>query len=308
VKRRSLRAATRTALRHIGARLARGAAPAAGAPAVRLQLFGPPRLEIEGRSVSASAWRSQRAFQILVYLALEPRGANRDQLLEAFWPGRRLAAGRRNFHPTLSYIRSVLPRAQVAPLQRESETYRLNPAYPLTCDAWDVRRSLEEARLARDPLARRAALERAVGLARHAFLEGHYANWADELQAQMRDRLERAHLELGALLTQLGEHEAALSSFRRAAECDAYRESTRAAIIECLVRVGNRHAALAEWDRLKAMLREELNVDPLPETSARVARALDGGPVSDPSPGDEPAVPQYVTSRSQVALKARGRD
>src|SRR5439155_977938 len=93
---------------HIDDRLARGAAPAAVEKSEpgRLLLFGPPQLIAGGRALPASAWRAQRAFQMLVYLALRPRGASREELLESFWPGRQLAAGKRNFHPTLSYVRA----------------------------------------------------------------------------------------------------------------------------------------------------------------------------------------------------------
>src|SRR5207253_1740105 len=91
-------------------------------------------LEVAENSPAA---RAQRAFHVLILLALRPRGASREELLETFWPGRQLAAGRRNFHPTLSYIRSVLPRHAAPPLLRDAEVYRLNPEYPLACDLWE---------------------------------------------------------------------------------------------------------------------------------------------------------------------------
>jgi DNA-binding SARP family transcriptional activator len=301
-----LQAITRVAQRHIGARLARGAAREPGVTSARLELFGPPRLLIDGHPVPPSAWRSQRAFQILIYLALHPNGAGRDRLIDAFWPGRRIAAARKNFHPTLSYIRSVLPRSTAAPLRRDAETYRLDPGYPLSCDVWEVHRALDEARRASDPSARRVALERATGLARQPFLEGCYADWADQRQVEMRDRLERAHVELGALLERAGDHEGALASYRAAAEFDAYRESTRAAVIESLVRLGNRRAALVEWDRLKALLHDELGVEPLPETSARVARALSADAAPASATNGEPLVPQPSMPTAQVPLKAHG--
>jgi len=294
-------AAARTALRRIAARLERGAAPA-GHIEARLRLFGSPGLDVEDRAIPASAWRSQRAFHILVYLALHPQGATREVLLETFWPGRRLAAGRRNFHPTLSYVRSVLPRADVAPLRRDGDTYRLDPAYPLTCDAWDVQRALEAARAARSDDVRREALERALEPARHPFLEGLYDNWADELQVRMRDRLERAHVELGDLLVRSDEWEPALEHFRRAAEFDGYRESTRAAIVECLVHTGNRRAALVEWERLRTLLRDELAVEPLPETTARV-RACLGSEFPRTPETPQPSAPLRVVRSGQVALK-----
>src|SRR4029077_9364138 len=82
--RRDLAAAMRAALRRIHERLARGtpaAASADPAEAPLLTLFGPPRLSIDGRPVASSVWRSQRAFQVLVYLALHPEGASREELI-----------------------------------------------------------------------------------------------------------------------------------------------------------------------------------------------------------------------------------
>jgi DNA-binding SARP family transcriptional activator len=198
----------------------------------------------------------------------------------------------------------VLPSAGVPPLLRENETYRLNPDYPMSCDAWEVQRAFEQARLATDDAARRSALEGALTLARQAYLEGCYSDWAADAQSQVRDRLERAHLELGMLLDASGALEDALANYRAAAQFDAYRESTRAAIIDCLVRLGNRRAALVEWDRLKALLRDELGVDPLPETITRVTQALGTEPERGGTRIVEPIEPQRFTLTAQVPLKS----
>lgn len=273
--RRTLAPAIKTALRLIEGRVERGAAKAkSGDAQVRLTLFGAPRLEVDGRLVPASAWRAQRAFQMLVYLTLHSRGATRDGLLEAFWPGRQLAAGRRNFHPTLSYIRSVLPEAAESPLLREGERYRLHPQYPMSCDVWEVERLLEEARHAEDDAARRRALEEATTIGALPLLDGLYADWAVEAQSRMRDAMERALVQCGDLCMKAGDFEIALNHFRRAAELDGFRETTRVAIVECLVRGGNRRAAIVEYERLNRLLRDELDVAPLPETQAKVAALL----------------------------------
>jgi DNA-binding SARP family transcriptional activator len=312
-RRRALKPAIQTALKHIVERSERGAArdlETEEQPA-RLTLFGPPQLEAGGRVVPASAWRAQRAFHKLVFLSLHPRGASRDELIERFWPGRQAAAGRRNFHPTLSYIRSVLPRA-AAPILREGEFYRLNPAYPLATDAWELERVMEEARRGRNEAARRAALRHAAALATGPFLQGLYMDWADELQARMRDRVEKLLLELGGLCAQAGDFDEALEHFRRAVELDEYREGTRLMVIECLVRVGNRRAALAEYDRMKAVLKRELDVDPLEETETAVRQLLDGKgvhgwPETGPLGTLESDEAQEVMASSQVRLKAAAR-
>ena len=100
---------------------------------------------------------------------------------------------------------ALTPRAQAQPILREWDIYRLNPAYPLTCDAWDLDHALEEARSARDPRARRKALQRAAELTTGTFLQGFYASWADELQARTRDRVEKCLLDLGAQCAEAGE-------------------------------------------------------------------------------------------------------
>ena len=312
--RRTLRPAARTTLRHIEERLAQREGPAvapAGAAPPRLTLFGPPQLLVDGRATSASAWRAQRAFHLLIWLALHPRGATKDMLLERFWPGRQAAAGRRNFHPTLSYVRGVLPDHGEPPILRVADAYRLNPAYSLTCDAWDLDRALDEARTARGPRERRAALERAAELATGGFLEGLYGDWADELQARMRDRVERLALELGALCAREGDWDAALRHYRRAAELDEFREATRLAVMECLMRQGQRRAALAEYEKLKTLLRAELAVEPLPETDEAVRRLLAGESAHDWGGehrviGAQPPAAARVARSGQAGLKGAG--
>ena len=282
-RRRSLQAPVRATLRGIAARGRRVAAAGTnGSAPPRLVVFGPPRLELDGRALPPSAWRAQRAFHLLLLLALRPRGATRDELMETFWPGRQAAAGRRNFHPTLSYVRSVLPRGAAPPLLREGEVYRLNPAYAVSCDAWEWESELERARRERGASERLAALERAVALAERPPLEGVYGAWAEEVQRRWRDRQETTRIEAGRLRQQAGDAERALEHFRRAVELDEFRETTYVSLIECLMALGNRGAALAEYDRLRARLRRELAVDPLPETEEAVRRAL-GAAAADPA-------------------------
>ncbi|HEY6196661.1 MAG TPA: BTAD domain-containing putative transcriptional regulator, partial [Candidatus Eisenbacteria bacterium] len=232
------------------------------------------RIELGPRALPASAWRAQRAFHVLILLALRPRGASRDELLETFWPGRQIAAGRRNFHPTLSYIRSVLPRHSAPPLLRDAEVYRLNPEYPLACDLWDFEAALDRARRASAGPERLEHLERALALAERPALEGLYGDWAEEVQHRQRDRVEAARIQAGALRRTGGDVAGALDHFRRAAELDEFNESTRVSVIECQVALGNRGAALAEYERLRADLRRSLGVDPLPETEEAVRKVL----------------------------------
>ena len=276
-RRRTLASACRRVRALVEERAARGRPAGSRTPShtFRLVVFGPPRLEVDGRALPARAWRTQRSFQLLVYLALRPRGASRDELLEAFW-ARHLAAGRRNFHPTLSYVRHVMGGPDAPPILRDGEFYRLNPAFPLTCDAWDFERALAQAGGTRDARERSDALDEGLALATGPFLEGLYADWADAEQVRVRDRVEKALLERGELQAREGDFTGALARFTGATELDTYRESTRLAVIECLIRLGRRRDAMVEYEKLKTLLRKEMSIDPLPETDEAMESLLRG--------------------------------
>src|SRR6185295_7983499 len=98
-----------------------------------------------------------------------------------------------------------------------------------------------------------------------------------------------------------------------ALENDEYREGTRLAVMECLVKLGNRRAAMVEYDRLKTLLRDELGVEPLAETEEAAKLLLGGGSVHGwPEPAtqtsSESVEPEPVAASAQVRLKrvARG--
>ena len=166
----------------------------------RLVLFGPPRLEIDGRPVPASAWRAQRAFQMLVYLALHPRGAEQRRAARAL-----LARAPGGGRPAQLPSDAVLHPQRAAARRRGADPARgrvLSAESRLSADLRRVgarARARGGARARAIRATRRDALASRGGAGRPApFLEGLYDDWADELQARMRDRVEKLLLELGA--------------------------------------------------------------------------------------------------------------
>jgi DNA-binding SARP family transcriptional activator len=82
------------------------------------------------------------------------------------------------------------------------------------------------------------------------------------------------------------------------------------AIIECLVKTGNRGAAVVEYERLRELLQRELDVEPLPETEEAVGRLLGRrpGPRNQKKSRPEPDADEEDEAFAQVGLKARTGD
>jgi two-component SAPR family response regulator len=154
-------------------------------------VLGP--LEIDGLSR-----RIKRAatYQLLSYLALHPKGAGRDELVEAIWPAQDPARTRPRFWQSVSEARKALGDAWL----HEGERYQLDRA--------KVRIDLEEldellSAASAEDAGSAQALERALALWRGEPLEGSDYLWAEgeirSLRATLLDLLERvARLRLAS--------------------------------------------------------------------------------------------------------------
>jgi DNA-binding SARP family transcriptional activator len=192
-----------------------------------------------------------------------------------FWGDADTETIAKNFHPTISHMRKALNTGQVVKkdfvLYREG-AYLLNPQYQYRVDAEEFERLLNDAREARrnsDDEGAAQLLAEAIKLYRGDFLEELYYNWVEELQSYYRDLYFEALKELIVYHDAKGRHEQVLRYGQMLLSRDPYQEDVHCALMEAHVALGNRAAAIYQFDSLRRMLRRELGVDPLPATLAR---------------------------------------
>ena len=148
----------------------------------------------------------------------------------------------------------------------------LNPQYRYQIDAEEFELLLTEARRKRqDGDAKGAAhtTVEAVRLYRGDFLEEVYSDWVEELRSYYRDLYLEALKELAGFYESRGDHEQVIRYGQRILQRDPYREDAHCQVMEAYVRMGNRAAAIDQFDRLRKLLRTELGVAPLPATVAK---------------------------------------
>jgi LuxR family transcriptional regulator, maltose regulon positive regulatory protein len=222
------------------------------------------------------AWRLIKSLHILCYIAARRNHrAPKEQIIETFWGDADTETIAKNFHPTISHLRKALNTGQVVKkdfvLYREG-AYLLNPQYQYRIDAEEFERLLGDAREARrndDHDGAAQLLAEAIKLYRGDFLEELYYNWVEELQSYYRDLYFEALKELIAYHGGRGSHEQVVRYGQMLLSRDPYQEDVHCALMEAHVALGNRAAAIDQFDGLRRMLRRELGVDPLPATIAR---------------------------------------
>ena len=222
------------------------------------------------------AWRLIKSLHILCYIASRRNHrAPKEQIIETFWGDADTETIAKNFHPTISHLRKALNTGQVVKkdfvLYREG-AYLLNPQYQYRIDAEEFERLLNDAREARrnaDTEGAAQLLAEAIKLYRGDFLEELYYNWVEELQSYYRDLYFEALKELIAHHGEHGRHEQVVRYGQMLLARDPYQEDVHCALMESHVALGNRAAAIDQFDGLRRMLRRELGVAPLPATIAR---------------------------------------
>lgn len=230
----------------------------------RVQLFGVPSPKILGGTEIADLGRAgQRLAGYLFSVA--GRTLRREFLQDQFWGELGEGRARAALSTALWRIRKALPDGAL--LVRHSEITLLPDERLLI----DVRLFSEQAEnlLAEDAQATSpiSALKACLALYLGQFLEGEAAEWA----VIERERLERLYLRLLALfgnrLARTNQFEEAIVVANQILTIDPFREATHRDLIIALALNEQRAAAIHHFERLRRLLRDELDLAPARETA-----------------------------------------
>jgi len=267
---------------------ASGAAPAAapaggaGPAGLRLLCLGP--FEAYWAGAPVAQLRASKGRAILKYLAARPRQpVLRDVLLEALWPETAPEVANNRLKVALHHLRQVCtaagPGAADCVVFRDGG-YALNPRVPLWSDleafeaAWRAGARLERAG---QPARAAPLFAEAVALYRGDFLEEDpFEEWTLLRREELKDLYLTMLGKLSAHHFANGDLERAAEGWTRVVAKDPCREDAYRALMLCCARRGQRALALRWFALCAQFLRDQLRVDPEPETLA-LHRAIRAG-------------------------------
>ncbi len=239
---------------------------------LKAKALGQPRVWIGARAVSKKAWGSRRALELFFLLLDHPAGLSKARIGECLFPETDENGKDGLFHSTLYRCRKAL---EVEVVVWEDDVYRIRDISEWEYDVADFEALLRHARRTRQGGGKAEELYReTLELYRGDYLEGFDSEWCDET----RVRLKQLHLEaivaVAELTAKRGPPEDALELYRLAVAKDYYCEVAHKGVVDCLLRMGDRLAAMRHYLQLIETLKEDVPPDERSEIPALVEDML----------------------------------
>ena len=218
---------------------------------------------------------------LIAYLAIEAHQSHRREALAGlFWGEQGDTAARNSLRQSLHQLQHALGPASVPCLLINPQTIQFNPACDHALDVMGFTRLLAECarhthRCLETCRACHAHLKQAATLYRGPLLAGFSLKDSDAfeewLQVKRESLAQRALAVLSALAdyhARHGEYALMEQAARRQIEVDPFSEEAHRRVMRACAWSGRRNLALTQYETCRRLLKSELGVEPLSETTA----------------------------------------
>ncbi len=244
------------------------------AQALRIYALGQPRVEQVGDRAGSGViqWTTVQSRDLLFCLLQHPQGLSKEEVGGLFWPDHPPHKLDGIFRSSMYRLRRAMFRESVI---FEEGLYRFNWESDYWFDVEAFEQLLDEAELSTDSQENGRLLEKAVSLYKGEYLQGVYADWC----SLERERLREAHLgaleSLARLHAGQGDLQRAVDEYQYLLAQDPYREPAHRELMRCHYQLGDRVAAIRQYQSCAQILREDLGLSPTPETEELFLEIID---------------------------------
>lgn len=235
-------------LRWIGQTLVRSA----GRPVLVVRALGSDDIVLDGKLVEIGWLKAREVFH---YLLAHPQGASAEILREAIWPDLSPDSSRNALKTAVHHLRTRFPRDLI--------TTQGRTLYRLSRDQTAINYDLNDFLTLMDAQPNDPEeIETALDLYKGSYLAWSDSAWSDDLRAHAAQRYQNGLRTAAELYEQMGLSMNALNLFQKLLAADDLDEAAHTGVMRCQVRLGNRAAAIGQYQLLRQILNHQLGLDP----------------------------------------------
>ena len=245
---------------------------------------------------------------LIAYLAIEGQPPHRREVLAGLlWGEQGEAAARNNLRQSLHQLQHTLGAATVPWLLITPQTVQFNPVCDHALDVVEFTRLLADCahhphRCLETCRACHVRLQRAAALYRGPLLTGLSLKDSDAFEEWLQVKREHLAQRALALLSVLADYHARHGEYaqmeaaaRRQIEVEPFSEEAHRHVMRACAWSGRRNLALMQYETCRRLLKDELGVEPVSETTA-LYDSLRAGNVAPAHPPAATQLPMPLTS------------
>ena len=228
--------------------------------ALKIYALGPPRALLDGDNIQ---WPIQQSRDLFFCLLQHPAGLRKEEIGTLFWPEHPPHKLDGVFRSTLYRLRRAVFRDSVI---FSDGVYSFNWESDFWLDIRAFEALLDQADKETIEDEKRGMLEEALALCQGDYLEGIYDDWCILERERLRERELTAREALARLYASLGNLHRAAEAYQQLVTLDPYREPAHRELMRCHFRLGDRVAAIKQYQTCVQILRDDLGLSPTSET------------------------------------------
>lgn len=227
-------------------------------PVLAVRTLGADQIAIDGMPLDIG-WNNAR--EVLYHLLMHPDGSTPEVLREAIWPHLTPERSRSTLKNAIFQLRSRLPQGALDLHRRQA--YRIDGS--VVRINHDVQRFLTLLGAAgSDPERYLDALDLYGG----PFLPRSESHWCQSMRSALHHRYIGALRQVAQHFEHRGAYGEALAQWQRYLADEPLDEAAHTGVMRCQLGVGNRAAAVQQYQRLRELLYSELGLDLDPASEA----------------------------------------
>lgn len=225
--------------------------------------FGQFRVCLGATGESVTNWRTAKTRDLFVYFCHRREPVSKEEILEDLWPDLDVESATGLLHTTLYYLRQLLDKAGCREAIRyNGRRYQLRPG-SFSCD----RQQFEELaqaglRFATDPETSAVRLEQAVSLYCGHYLGDMDYSWLIPDQEKLKHSCIQARMRLASYYLEAQDYSRAIAHLQTVEEYSPFDEEVTGLLMTAYARQGNRSAVKRQYQKLEAVLKNELGLLP----------------------------------------------
>jgi LuxR family maltose regulon positive regulatory protein len=235
-------------------------------PKLSIFALGRANVKVDGKAVTTYSWVNQkRARELFFFLVAHAnKGMTKEEIGVILWPESSSEQLRLQFRNTLYYVRYALGQEVILSSDRH---YSFNSDMDYSYDVQEFDRMLGQAENAETPAQKIELLQEGMNLYQGEFYPEGEGTWVMTERQRLAQLHEHSLLTLAQLHLEKGEPKTALIHLQTILAENHCMESAHRLAMQAYAALGNRSGIANQYEQCKQILRDELGLEPSPETT-----------------------------------------